>query len=209
MAITVSIPSNFDLSTMYPVIGETINDELRPRSKTINFDFSRLAWAAPDGMTVLSNLIEWLKKRGVTGSFIGCNPKNRAQQYMDDCGFFEEYSNGPLRETNAVRSTTQQIRKVACAGSVEWLDQLIPWLSDCLGTTKGTLAEFKTSLREIFLNIEDHSTEEIGCVHVQWFPNGGYVHFSISDFGVGIPTEIARVYETNSDAHALAIATRE
>lgn len=209
MTITVKLPSSFDLTTMYSVLTETINDELLPRSKNINFDFSRLVWAAPDGMTVLSNLLEWLKKRGVTGRFIDSNPANRAHQYMDDCGFFEVYSDGPLREHNAMRSTTQQIRKVACTGSVDWLDQHIPWLADCLETNKGTLAEFKTSLREIFLNIEDHSTEEIGCVHVQWFPNGRYVHLSISDFGVGIPTEIGKVYETNSDAHALAIAVRE
>jgi hypothetical protein len=210
MPITVTLPATFDLTTMYSVIDATIDDQLRPRSSHINYDFSRLAWAAPDGMTVLSNLIEWLRKREVRGSFIGCSAEKRAHQYMDDCGFFEEYSTGPLRKRNAMRSTTQQIRKVACSGSVEWLNQLMPWLADdCIGTTKGTLAEFKTSLREIFLNIEDHSTEEIGCVHVQWFPNGGYVHLSISDFGVGIPTEIGRVYETNSDAHALAISVRE
>jgi hypothetical protein len=210
MALTVPLPSTFDLTTMYGVIEATIDDRLRPRASRINYDFSRLRWVAPDGMTVLSNLLEWLKTRDVHGSFKGCDVRVAAHKYMDDCGFFEEYSEGPLRDRNAMRSTTQQIRKVACSGSVEWLDQLMPWLAeDCIGTNRGTLAEFKTCLREIFHNIDDHSTEDIGCVHVQWHPKGGYVHLSISDFGVGIPTEIARVYETNSDAHALAIAVRE
>jgi anti-sigma regulatory factor (Ser/Thr protein kinase) len=66
-----------------------------------------------------------------------------------------------------------------------------------------SLAEVKNCIREVFSNIQDHSTENIGCVHVQWFPGGGHVHFSISDFGIGIPAEIARAYNVKSDAHAL------
>jgi anti-sigma regulatory factor (Ser/Thr protein kinase) len=87
--------------------------------------------------------------------------------------------------------------------------EVFPWLAKRLQVSTASLAEFKTCIREIFNNIEDHSTERIGCAHIQWFPNEQRIRMSVSDFGIGIPSEIRRVYPDKDDGEAIALAIQE
>src|SRR5450830_1744934 len=126
---------------------------------------------------------------------------------MDDCGFFRLYSGDPLRLFAATRSTTMPLQKIACVSAHGWLDQIaFPWLAEKLDTTTASIAEFKTCVREIFNNIQDHSTEEIGCMHIQYFPQDKRIRISVSDFGIGIPKEIGRAYQVPNDAAAISLA---
>jgi sensor histidine kinase regulating citrate/malate metabolism len=72
-----------------------------------------------------------------------------------------------------------------------------------------SLSDLSVSLKELFNNVLDHSTEEIACVHVQWHPNKNEVHVAVSDFGIGIAAEVRRVRPELNDAQALLLATRE
>jgi hypothetical protein len=172
MALTVKLPRNFNVQTMYQVIGAVIDpDQKLPRDQVINFDFSNVAFAEPAGMTAQSNLMEWLIKRGVHGNFIEMDPKSKAIKYIDDCGFFAEYTGRPLSDDAEARNTTIPFGKVLCENSHAWLDLTVfPWLAARLSTNTASLAEFKACLREVFQNIKDHSTEDIGCIHIQYFP---------------------------------------
>jgi sensor histidine kinase regulating citrate/malate metabolism len=78
-----------------------------------------------------------------------------------------------------------------------------------MGIHQGALREFQTCIRELFQNIEDHSTEEIGCMHVQWHPNVRRVKIAISDFGIGIPAEVRKVTSVPNDAAAIAKAVQD
>jgi anti-sigma regulatory factor (Ser/Thr protein kinase)/anti-anti-sigma regulatory factor len=210
MTIIVRLPRSLKIETMYELINGVLDERRNARDSEIIFDFSQLGFVDPDGITVISNIIEWLKKRGIAVSFRNHNVDHRAIQYMDDCGFFKTYEGKPLRLFAATRATTIPFRRIMVEESHEWLDlHVFPWLAEKLGTTLASLAEFKTCVREIFNNIHDHSTENIGCVHIQWFPNDKKVRISVSDFGVGIPQEIARVYEVANDAAAIALAAQE
>lgn len=209
MPTTIPIPDYFNIRTMYGLINAVMDGKQRPRYKAVDFDFSHLCFAEPDGMTVLANLCEWLKKREVKIDFVGCDVSRAATRYLDDCGFFEEYQGSPLSSRAGIRSTTQRFRRLSCEQCHDWLDQTVPWLANCLSANKTSLAELKSGVREIFLNIQDHSTEEIGCAHIQWFPQGSYVHISISDFGIGIPTEIRSAFDIKNDSDALAHSIKE
>jgi anti-sigma regulatory factor (Ser/Thr protein kinase) len=211
MALTVKLPRNFNVQTMYQVIGAVIDpDQKLPRDQVINFDFSNVAFAEPAGMTAQSNLMEWLIKRGVHGNFIEMDPKSKAIKYIDDCGFFAEYTGRPLSDDAEARNTTIPFGKVLCENSHAWLDLTVfPWLAARLSTNTASLAEFKACLREVFQNIKDHSTEDIGCIHIQYFPASHEVKISISDFGVGIPTELSKAYPGMTDAEAIALAVQE
>jgi len=210
MPTIVTLPHRLNVETMYDVIGRAIDEHQKARGQDITFDFSGLSFVDPDGMTVLSNLLEWLKKREVRIALANCDIGQPAIQYMDDCGFFGLYGNGALRTSAATRETTIPFRRLLVEESHEWLDlHVFPWLAEKLQVTTASLAEFKTCVREIFNNIEDHSTERIGCAHIQWFQNEHKIKISISDFGVGIPTEIRRTYQVSDDAEAIALAIRE
>jgi anti-sigma regulatory factor (Ser/Thr protein kinase) len=195
---------------MYEFLGGILDEQHNPRDSDIIFDFAQLGFVDPDGITVISNIIEWLKKRGVATSLRNHNVDHNAIQYMDDCGFFKTYTGKPLRLFAATRNTTIPFRRILVEESHEWLDlHVFPWLAEKLQTTAASLAEFKTCVREIFNNIHDHSAEEIGCIHIQMFPNKQRIRISVSDFGVGIPTEISRVYNVGNDAAAIALAAQE
>jgi anti-sigma regulatory factor (Ser/Thr protein kinase) len=92
------------------------------------------------------------------------------------------------------------LRKISCAESHGWLDQrAFPWLAAKLQVSTASIAEFKTCVREIFTNIQDHSTEDIGCIHIQFYPNEHRIRISVSDFGIGIPDEIRKGTSNNDD----------
>ena len=62
---------------------------------------------------------------------------------------------------------------------------------------------------EIFNNINDHSSEHIGCIYAQHYPKLSKVKIAISDFGVGIPYSIQGRYPSLTDEEALAEAIKE
>ncbi len=63
-------------------------------------------------------------------------------------------------------------------------------------------------MKEIFNNINDHSTLGIACTHMQHFPKKHEVLISVSDFGVGIPETIRRKFGGLSDGTAILEATK-
>lgn len=194
---------------MYPVLGGAIESG-QPRDNSITFDFLDLKFIDPNGLTVFCNLLEWLGKRGVRVQFANCNTAKEAVQYMDDCGFFRTYEGKALRIFAATRSTTMPLRKISCVDSHAWLEGMaFPWLAEKLATTERSLDEFRTCIREIFNNIQDHSTEDIGCIHIQFFPTDQRARISVSDFGKGIPNEIRTRYNPTNDGEAISLATTE
>jgi anti-sigma regulatory factor (Ser/Thr protein kinase) len=45
-------------------------------------------------------------------------------------------------------------------------------------------------VKELFHNINDHSSIATGFIHVQHYPNARVVKITVSDFGIGIPDKI-------------------
>jgi hypothetical protein len=110
---TVPIPGYFNVRSMYRVIGAAIDEQQQPRHAAMSFDFSHVAFAEPDGVTVLSNLVEWLRKRGVQCTFVGCDLVRPATKYMDDCGFFKNLParrSVTFRGSEAPRSASEKSR---------------------------------------------------------------------------------------------------
>ena len=194
---------------MYPLIASAIKDGA-PASEEIIFDFTYLNFVKSAGVVILSNLVEWLRKRGVTVSYANCTRTKPAIAYLDDVGFFAAYWGNSLSPEARIRSTTYPFRRLQCINSHQWIDgNVFPWIADKLSVKFSALNEFKTSVRELFNNISDHSAEQVGCMHVQWYPNIERMKIAISDFGVGIPAEVRKVREEVTDYQALCIATQE
>jgi hypothetical protein len=181
-----------------------------PVANRIILDFGNVGFVESLGVVILSNTIEWLRHRGVTVEHCNCDRARLAIAYLDDVGFFKAYWGQPLSNQARLRDTTFPFRRLMCADSHQWVDgNIFPWLEDKLNVRPSSLYEFKTSIREIFNNIADHSDEDVGCMHVQWHPKINRVKIAISDFGVGIPSEVRKVGPMASDAAAIVQATKE
>ncbi|MCM3404271.1 ATP-binding protein [Cytobacillus oceanisediminis] len=207
------LPPRFVRDTMYGILDKAITSDLEPADELIKFNFRNLTYIEPVGITILSNLFQWLKKRNVRVQTVTPTEikggRNCPLTYLDDSMFFKKYIKKTLTPHAAVRPTTRPLEHVTYANSYQWLPSVfIPWLSGQLGVGVNSLDDIKVSIEEIFNNINDHSSENIGCIYAQHYPNINRLKISISDFGIGIPGSIQRKYVL-SDSEALMKSIQE
>lgn len=212
--LTINIPYSFKAITMYAFIDSVIDSDMNPRDNEIIFSFHNLGFIEPSGVTILSNLIEWLKKRKVNVRFAYPTDSNMTPtqgiKYLDDSQFFKHYLGKNITKNASVRSTTNPIKLIDYDQSYMWLEkEFITWLSRNLNVKPTNLADVKVSFGEIFNNIRDHANEITGCIFAQHYPNKEKLIISISDFGVGIPSTIRREYPNLSDEECLEKAIEE
>ncbi|PAE17306.1 hypothetical protein CHH91_04690 [Virgibacillus sp. 7505] len=210
--LKVYIPEKFKKTTMHILINKVIDSDMMPKSKDISFDFNRLSFIEPAGVTILSNLFEWLMIRGVKVTLTGPKEMSQALRFLDDSMFFKHYLNETFSKNAAIRPTTSPLNVINYDESFSYLDNtLLPYLSDMLSVNVKSIVDMKTSFGEIFNNIRDHANEKCGCIFAQRYPNRvpDEIVISVSDFGVGIPETIRRVHPSLNDSEALVHAIVE
>ncbi len=209
----INVPYSFQQGNVCEFI-QSILDELGlPKDNEFIFDLTSLSFIRPSGVTIFSNIIEYLQKNNVRVDFV--LPKysgyqNSPVKFLDDSLFFERYLGKKLFESSHPRSTTVPLKLIGYEQSFFWLENdFIRWLSNRLYLTEASLVNIKLCVIEIFNNIRDHSGENIGCVFAQHFPREHQVKIAISDFGVGIPTHVRQSYPQIEDSQAILKATEE
>ncbi|WP_339165347.1 ATP-binding protein [Siminovitchia sp. FSL W7-1587] len=210
----VVLPPRFTRHSMYRLLNEVIDNDLHPKAREIRFNFCDLSFIEPAGITILSNLFEWLRKQGVRSKVIyptNINKgKNSPIQFLDDSMFFKQYIGKSITSYPGVRPTTIPLKLVAYSDSTQWLENDFTfWLSNQLSIPPNTLTTIRTCFGEIFNNIKDHAQENIGCIFAQHYPNKNQIKIAISDFGMGIPDNIRRIYPSLQDHLAIEKASEE
>lgn len=210
-SVEILLPESFGASSMYYVIQQATKSMNAQASEQVVIDFSRLKFIEPIGVVILSNLIEYLGRAGIPTSLAGVNFQSTpAVAYLDDSDFFKRYIGRPLREWAKARDTCLPLTMVSNAQAVGYLHStLIPWLAASLNTTEESLATVRVCLDEVFSNINFHSGVDYGCLHIQHFPNSKEIQIAISDFGVGIPTNVRKIRPGLIDSAALSMACEE
>lgn len=211
-SMEVMVPRRFNRSTMYELLEAVIDEDLKPKAEEITFNFRKLNFIEPAGVTILGNLFEWLNKNGVTCDKI--LPRSidgrDAVRYLDDSLFFEQYFGETIREQAGVRPTTIPLNLVSYANSYQFLrGKFTYWLAHRLEVSVESVENIRVSMEEIFNNIRDHAQENTGCFFAQHYPNKdgeNTVHITISDFGVGIPYNIQKAHPSLDDGAALNMA---
>ncbi|MET4562159.1 anti-sigma regulatory factor (Ser/Thr protein kinase) [Lysinibacillus parviboronicapiens] len=209
----VFMPRELDRDRINELMINVLDSEKKPLYKQVELDFTTLKFIQPAGVVALDNMIEWLYKRDVRVDFTyytNIVDKYHPIKYLDDSGFFEKHLGKRLVKSATLRSTTISLQNVAYEESFSWLQNTFtPWLAQQLGVKKTTLGNIEMCLGEIFNNIKDHSSENIGCLYAQHYPQKKLLTFCIADFGVGIPYNIKRVFPDCSDSEALLHAIEE
>lgn len=206
----VTIPSKLNSTTMHLLLSKVITPDLVPVDQEIILDFTNLNFIEPVGVTILGNLAQWLMKRNV--SVIVQWPTNYPQaiSYLDDSLFFQYYIGKKINQNATQRSTTIPLQFVTYQDSYQWLDnKLVTWLASRLNLTRASLGDIKVCFQEIFNNINDHSRENIGCFFAQHYPNKNTVNIAISDFGIGIPSNVQKFVPGMTDSMAIKKATEQ
>lgn len=213
--MNIELPFRFTRDTMYTFLGRVISDG-KPVSQEITLDFTRLDYIEPVAVTILSNTLQWLDKNDIVTRFKVPNQSQIGRtwkcpiQYLDDSMFFKAFLGKSLTDTAKVRQTTRPLELINYSRSYHWKEQIfIPWLARLLEVTPAALSGMSTCIGEIFNNINDHSTEHIGCIYAQHYPRLNLVKVAISDFGVGVPAAIQKQIPNLTDESALLKAFEE
>ncbi|MFB6473037.1 ATP-binding protein [Paenibacillus glucanolyticus] len=211
--MNVELPSRFNRDTMYPFIKRILDEDMLPKDNEIVFDFKRLTFIGPVGVTVLSNLIGKLHKHGARVSFSYPNPNKNDKKcpisFLDDSMFFKHYLGNTLDSTSSLRPTTLPLKNVTYMESYQYLDHAMHWLAGKLMLTKKSVGDIEMSMSEIFNNIKDHSSENNGFFFMQQFPKNDTVTVAVSDFGIGIPKNVQTKHPYLNDASAILMAINE
>jgi anti-sigma regulatory factor (Ser/Thr protein kinase) len=210
MATKITLPANFSITAVDRFTREIVGPA-GPLDDAFRFDFSALNFIDGTGYTVLSNTLEWLRDQGVRCSFCKFEKTERpAISYLDDCGFFQRYVKFKLRPEAKSRSTTLPCMPVAHASAHGWLEfTLSPWARGVLLVSHEALTSVRGAVKEVFHNINDHSTLHTGFVHAQHYPNNHTLKITLSDFGRGIPSTICERFGEMTDGEAILYASQE
>jgi hypothetical protein len=141
------------------------------RAGSFEIDFAALNFIEPGGVVVLANAIEAASARGCTVTFTNTTSYQPAISYLDDSGFFKLYTDHSLRSGAMVRGTTVPLQRVDHVQSHYWLEsQFVSWLASRLSMVPEELASIHACMKKIFINIDNHSGTNIGCIYMQHFP---------------------------------------
>lgn len=163
----------------------------KPSVTDVVLDFTNLRFVQPSGITLLSNLVHWLRRHSVNVSHKGYNKYVEAHKFLDQSKFFDVCFAGCLNNQLGVRSTTKPLKVFERSRSHAWINfEVIPWLGNITQIGSPSLGDLKACLQEMLNNIDDHSSETIGSTFAQFYPNNNSVVISISDFGIGIPSRV-------------------
>jgi anti-sigma regulatory factor (Ser/Thr protein kinase) len=211
----VKLPRNLYLENVIQVVNETISLERLPKDSAIDFDFTNLNFIEPAGLTALSNIIEFLTKNKVRINFNVDRSRAYYPQsvirYLDDANFFQKYTGSKLNQASSLRKTTLALETIKIEDSFQWIEQnLLLWIRIQIGLgAYANLETMKLCMMEIFNNISDHSFENIACLYAQHFPRWNQIKIAISDFGIGIPTNIRKEIHCDLDSFALRKSVEE
>jgi hypothetical protein len=209
MEFILTLPSELEGFTLNRVTQALIDGCPDRLPDCVSIDFSGLTFIKPAGVTFLSNLIRWLTSKNVSVHFVGHNDNSDALRFLDDSLFFETHLGGKLSPLANPRPTTRPLvhaRHERCHEEIR--DRFVPWLSNRLGISKTPLHNFQVCLLELFNNIQDHSSLEIGCLFAQHYPNIDQVAVALADFGIGIPSAVRRIHPQLNDNEAIIQAVQ-
>lgn len=210
--VTVLLPRQFTIGSLPHFVGQIVAADGTPKDREFTFDFHSLGFIDGAGLTVFTNAMGWLKKRECKVYFTRFRDRSGSEpiRYLDSCGFFQRHIRESLSPFNWPRDTTLPCTRLSRGQGHAWLDgSFVPWVARVLQADPRALISLKTCVKEVLVNVEDHSTEEIASVHVQHYPNVNRVGITISDFGTGIPANIKRVFGPMNDGEAILRASEE
>ncbi len=203
--LNLMLPTRLDGQSLRGVIRQFLDgcpDNSIPDE--VCLDFQRLSFIKPAGVTFLSNFISWLHFKEVDVTFSGHERNAEAIRFLDDSLFFEQHLGDKLNPNARPRPTTRPLVMINHDHSHAWVrHNFVPWLAAALNLSNASLHPLQVCISELFNNIQDHSSRDIGSAFAQHFPNEQLVRISIADFGRGIPRLVRDLHPDLSDNEAI------
>ena len=204
--LVITLPNTFTRETMYWLI-EDMFKKLRHLPKVVVLDFIRLKQIQVGGIATLSNIIEFFRPMRIDIAFRNVD-KCEAIKFLNGSGFLTQYDGAPQSMSDRISFLPLQL--VEYDRSFNHVhNQLIPWLARTLGQDERALTSLKAGLGEVFNNIKDHSTVNVGCSASHYDEADDKITICVADFGIGIPGRVREKMQLASDQAAIAMACKQ
>lgn len=168
------------------------------------FNFESTIWMDPFAITVISGVIQYcLQTRKVT--YIP--PKNiKFKDYLSQIGFNTFFN---LNGNDIHKDTSVELRQLT-ALTPHYIDDIIVLIDSKMKISTGMKDSLKMSIQEILTNVFDHSKSNSGCfVCAQYYPTKRMIRLCITDFGVGILSNLKKKYKITTDIEAIELSVKE
>ncbi len=148
----------------------------------VTFDFERVDWAAPFGLTAISVVLEKCLEQGKSVYF--SPPKNsKFKSYLERIGFRYHFLKGEQVEHKKTSVELKRLRGVDPGCS----EALVNLISANFPLSDDAKYEMRTHINELMTNSFDHSKTNFGFyVCAQWYPAKKNLRISFADGGIGI-----------------------
>lgn len=206
--LVVPLPQVFTVGSLYEIIGRLFNGLSKIPPKVV-IDFRDLRKTQVGGITVLSNMIEFCRKLRIRTEIINAE-SCAALPFLNNSGFAALYLDGTAPKMDT-RSEFLPLKLVGYNRSFPYVHyELMPWIAEVFGVPPKSLSAFRVCFEEVFNNIKDHSTIDIGCSCAHFDDAKGVITICISDFGIGIPRKVRRAVKTTGlDCDVIEMACAE
>lgn len=193
---TILLPEQVTTDTMRKTIIEFRQyvDSLSEGGE-LDIDLRTMTFIEPSGVISLSNIVQWSRQhKSINVNFLidsKATSKNlKAMHYLSDCGFFANFGEEKVFKEPKLRRTMLALKTLETNHLNQWRQSdLMVWLQRQTGRSNDFSA-ICVAIDEIFNNIADHSTENIGSIFGQYYPKNHEIVIAISDFGIGIPSSL-------------------
>lgn len=205
-ALVIALPIVFTRSTMYWLIRNLFR-ALGSKPKTIALDCSKLESIQVGGIATLSNIIEICRNVNVDVVFRHAE-SCKAARFLRGSGLLTQYQAALMHPDD--RKAFLPLQLVEYDRSFNHVhNQIVPWLANVLGHDERALTSLKAGLGEVFNNIKDHSTVNVGCSASHYDAAEGVISICVADFGIGIPTRVRDKMKLATDQAAIAMACQQ
>lgn len=173
----------------------------------VTFDFDKVTWAAPFGLTVISVALAKCLDQGKAVFYV---PPANAQvnTYLERIGFRYHFLKGAAVEHKKTSVELKCLRTVDPGCS----EAIVELIADNLDLTEDAKYEMRTHINELMTNGFDHSKSKVGCyVCAQWYPAKQNLRISFADGGIGIFQSLrdsGKFPEVQNDADAIRLAIK-
>lgn len=176
------------------------------KAGSLTFSLEDTVGIDPFAITVLAGTIQCcLQKNKREIKYI--QPKDkRLDNYLSQIGFNRFfYLEGKDIHKNTIVGLAQ-----LTALKPQHIENLILFLGTKLRLSTWARDSLKMSLNEILTNVFDHSKSRVGCfVCAQYYKTKGKIKLCISDFGVGILSNLKDKYKIKTGVDAIKLAVKE
>lgn len=205
----IYIPRNMNDSALGVVLSRLVK-ATEAGNRYIVMDFSQLVFCDPVGVAALANYIAYFQSAGVEFKFRNHDVRSDANKYLDDAGFFEEFLGNRAFEDSGLRNTTIPFKCFDKNNYIGYLyERLAPWIAQEVNLSSDTMESIRACLEEVFHNIEFHSKAAKGFTIAQHYPKKSVIKIAITDFGIGIPTQVRSLLPELNDPDAIVKACEE